>query len=122
MNYYKYLLFAILSYSFINYQYFLRPETIIEIVIGNVLIFIVLEYIILHKYSLNIPFINNKKNNKKKYKDDSDDSDNSNNSNESSEEKSKESLIDNDSLELLINEQDEEEIIHQANRPPYLNY
>jgi len=119
MNYYKYLLFAILSYSFINYQYFLRPETIIEIVFGNVLIFFVLEYIILHKYTLNLPFIKNKKKNKKKYKDDSDDSDESN---ESSEEKSKDSLIDNDSLELLINEQDEEEIIHQANRPPYLNY
>jgi predicted membrane protein len=128
MNYYKYLLFAILSYSFINYQYFLRPETIIEIVFGNVLIFFVLEYIILHKYALNIPFIKNKKNKKKKKKhidndsDDSDDLDESNDSNSSSEEKSKESLIDNNSLELLINEQDEEEIIHQANRPPYLNY
>ena len=120
MNYYKYLLFAILSYSFINYQYFIRPETIIEIVLCNVLIFFVLEYIILHKYSLNIPFIekNNKKNKKKSKDDDSDESDDS----DDSSEQSKESLIDNDSLELLINEQDEEEILHQANRPPYLNY
>lgn len=113
MNYYKYLLFAILSYSFINYQYFLRPEIILEIVFGNVLIFFVLEYIILHKYSLNVPFFdNNKKNKKKKFIDDesSDDTD------------EKDSLIDNDSLELLINEQDEEEVMHQPNRPPYLNY
>jgi hypothetical protein len=119
MNYYKYLLFAILAYSFINYQYFIRPETIIEIVFGNVLIFFVIEYIISNKYSLNIPFVNNSKNRKKsksKRDDDSDDSD------ESSEEKSKESLIDNDSLELLINEQDEKNRVHHLNGPPSLNY
>ena len=105
MNYYKYLLFAILAYSFINYQYFIRPETIIEIVFGNVLIFFVIEYIISNKYSLNIPFVNNSKNRKKSKSKRDDDSDDSSES-ESSEEKSKESLIDNDSLELLINEQD----------------
>jgi len=111
MNYYKYLLFAILSYSFINYQYFLRPEIIIEIIFGNILIFYVLEYIILHKYTLHIPFIN-KKHNKKKSEYDSESSDD-------------QSLIDDNSLELLINEQDEEDkegVIHQTNRPPYLNY
>jgi hypothetical protein len=115
MNYFKYLLFAILSYSFIHYQYFLRPETIIEIVIGNTLIFFVLEYIILHKYSLDLPFIKNKKEKNKK----EDDSESSENESENSDEKSRDSLIDNESLELLINEQDE---INQSNRPPYLNY
>ena len=127
MNYYKYLLFAILAYSFISYQYFLRTETIIEIIFASALIFFVIEFISTNKYSLNIPYVSDNKKNKKKNKkskkdDDSDDSSKDTTSDESSENKSKESLIDNDSLELIINEQDEQEIMHQQNIPPTLNY
>ena len=120
MNYYKYLLFAILAYSFISYQYFLRPETIIEIIFGNALIFFVIEYIISNKYSLDIPFINNKKNkkNKKSKKDDDTDDDTNDTDTTSSDAQSKESLIDNDSLELLINEQEDE----NSNGVPSHNY
>lgn len=112
MNYYKYLLFCVLAFSFIKYQYYLRTDAIIQIVLGCVVILAILEYIDIDQYTEGLPFAKSEKKINKKKQSDSESEDARNKSNDAS--------IDNDSLELL-NEDNDDEYSRQPHIPPYLN-
>ena len=128
MNYYKYLLFAILAYAFINYQFNLRTDIIVQIIIGCALIFFVIEYVNINQYTIVNPFDDSKQKKKNKYDDDLDDLDDLDDSEYTDEsyesfnssKSSKNKMIDSDSLELLISDKGDEDL-HHMNMPPYLN-
>lgn len=102
MNYYKYILFCILIFSFIKYQYNFRNEVIAQIVVGSVLVIAVIDYINENDYNINLPFLTSKKSKKTK-------------------QRKEEYSIDNDSLELLNEDIENDSYVRQAKLPPYFN-
>jgi hypothetical protein len=112
MNYYKYLLFCILAFSFIKYQYHLRTDAIAQIIIGCVVIVIILDYIEIDKLTADLPFMNNNATVKPEAYD-----------SEETSQKNERSYIDNDSLELLYEDKNnEDDYSEQVRTPPYLNF
>lgn len=102
MNYYKYILFCILIFSFIKYQYNFRNEVIAQIVVGSVIVVVAIDYINENDYNINLPFMaSNKTKKTKQHKD--------------------ESSIDNDSLELLNEDIESDSYVRQDKLPPYFS-
>lgn len=114
---YKYILFFIISFAFVKYEFGIKNIIILQILLGCFIILFIIDYIITSGFSFKIPFYKQlfktyKKHNKHNSNNDDDDENNYNDSN------SGESLIDSDSMEL-INEKPSANV--QVNYPPSIN-